>query len=255
MQGFASLASRLGDYVGDTEPITESLLSLFFWRRTVRVGVNNPPSNQNPLFERLDVIDEVESLAGSIPERSRQNTMDGEAHKLIEDEALLALTEPDVFDNELNPQSTFESDLPRDHPHSEQESLTRDEILSEIPEPISSTNHTDSQSLTPNSSGGFMSLFSWIGKTEGNPDGRLSNEETRPDIGKREETSGYRSDGQKNSGSSDQKFGSKMGKLRLKVELIILPQILEAILSVLQHENSSERVSFAMSAIESSLTP
>jgi hypothetical protein len=267
IHGFASLASRLSDYSGDTEALTEGLFSLFFWRRAVRVGVSDSggvSSTQNSLFG-LDVIDEVESLAGtSEPQRSRQNTIDYENQRMIGDAVALALSESDL----QSPPSAEDQGDVQEEPQTGEIMLlvcqtnidtNKSEGLLDESDPTVPSNNTliDPLQSPPqnNSGGGFLSLFSWIGKSEGNLDGRLSNEDSRPEITRREtgETVGVAEKSKGNT--SDQKFGSKMGKLRVRAEVIVLPQILQSILSVLQNENSSERVSFAMNAIESSLTP
>jgi hypothetical protein len=269
IQGFASLAARVSEHSGgDTEALTEGLLSLFFWRRAVRVGgaidSGGVPSAQNPLFG-LDVIDEVESLAGtSEPQRSRQNTMDYENQRNLAEAVVLALSESDQDHSSLIQDKAHEnSHVDESQPVSDNDlldPLAKGEVtmFEELGAPTVAPTFDPSQSPPPpNSSGGFLSMFSWMGKSEGNLDGRLSNEDSRPELTKRE-TGGEAVGGvvaDKKEVASDQKFGSKMGKLRVKAEVIVLPQILQSILSVLQNENSSERVLFAMNAIESSLTP
>ena len=45
IQGFNTVATKLSDFIGDSEAITESLLSLFFWRRVIRPGGNDNGPN------------------------------------------------------------------------------------------------------------------------------------------------------------------------------------------------------------------
>jgi hypothetical protein len=60
VQGFMALAAKFANFSGDSDAITEALLSLFFWRRLVRTGGDESRlPDQTPRFNKLDVIDEV----------------------------------------------------------------------------------------------------------------------------------------------------------------------------------------------------